>query len=51
MKGRLTATSDGPGRGATFTLELPAEADEAAATEAQFVSAFPKEVPPACQAA
>jgi signal transduction histidine kinase len=25
MKGRLTCTSPGPGRGATFTLELPLE--------------------------
>jgi hypothetical protein len=23
MRGKLTAASDGPGRGATFTLELP----------------------------
>jgi len=34
MGGRLTATSDGPGRGATFSLELPLEPTDAALTGA-----------------
>jgi signal transduction histidine kinase len=29
MKGRLSATSAGPGQGATFTVELPVQGDEA----------------------